>query len=226
VLAEVNVGLNRCGVDPCAPALDFVRRVVEFPGIDFRGLMGYEGGVFVKDTTEKVEICKRSNALLLETAELVRGAGIPVEVVSSGGSNTMDQTGLYPGITDIQVGSYVTMDSHNREFGIDFEQAIFVLSTIVSRQGRGRGVMDAGKKAFSCDAGMPGFVEQGIEITMLCEEHGILGISKEAEHLRIGDKVMVVPSHGCTTIPLYDEYIAVRGGVVESILPIRTRQTS
>lgn len=226
VLAEVNVGLNRCGVNPGRPALDFVRKVLELPNIDFRGLMGYEGGVFVKDPAEKAEICKKSNALLVETAELIRGEGIPVEVVSSGGSNTINQTGLYPGITDIQVGSYVTMDSHNREFGIDFEQAVFVLSTIISRPESGRAVMDAGKKAFSCDAGMPGFVEPGFAITMLCEEHGILGLAEEAEHLRIGDKVMVIPSHGCTTIPLYDEYIAVRGDTVEAVLPIRTRQTS
>jgi len=173
VLVEVNVGLNRCGVD----------------------------------------------GLLVETKELAERRGYPVEIASAGGSNTSSLTGVYPGITDVQVGSYVTMDIHNKHYGLEFEQAITVLASVISRPEKHRAVTDAGKKSLSTDEGLPICLTPGITVSKLNEEHGHLGV--EVGHaLRAGDKIEIVPSHGCTTIPLYDRYIAIRNDHVESVLEI------
>src|SRR3989339_933610 len=129
VLIEIDVGLERCGVAPSQPALDMVKQVSECKNLPFLGITGYEGGMFLKDVVEKKQKCSMANKLLVETKELIENAGFKVGIVSAGGSNTYDLAGLYPGITEIQPGSYVTMDRHNREFGLDFEQAIFVLTT-------------------------------------------------------------------------------------------------
>ena len=97
VLAEVNVGINRCGVMPGKPALELVRIITGLKNLVFRGIMGYEGGVFVLDLEEKMKKCTESNRLLVETKELIEKEGFPVEIVTAGGSNTFNLTGLYRG---------------------------------------------------------------------------------------------------------------------------------
>lgn len=224
VLVEVNVGLNRCGVAPGHPALELVRKLSALENLAFRGLMGYEGGLFLKDREEKARRCGESNRLLVDTRRLIEKEGFAVEIASAGGSNTYDLTGLYPGITDVQVGSYVTMDDHSREFGLDFGQAVTVLSTVISRPEPGRAVFDAGKKSLSTDEGLPVCLEQGLEVFRLNEEHGHLTI--EGRTLRTGDKIEIVPRHGCTTIPLFDRYFLIRNDRVESVAQMRARGAS
>jgi len=223
VLVEVNVGINRCGVAPGEPALDLAREVAGLDNLIFKGVMGYEGGMFLQDPEEKARRCDRANRLLVDTAELIRRNHIPVEIVSAGGSNTHLLTGLHPGITEIQVGSYVTMDRHNQDYGLDFHQALTVLATVISRPEPGRAVIDAGMKALSLDAGLPVCLDEGLTLTALNEEHGHLAVADPGRALSPGDKVELVPSHGCTTIPLHDHYVITRGGRIESLTPIAAR---
>jgi len=224
ILVEVNVGLDRCGVAPGVPTVGFVKQVSTLEHLSFRGLMGYEGGMFLSDDREKEKRCRECNARLVETADMVREAGFPVEIVSAGGSNTYHLTGTYPGITEIQPGSYVTMDGHNRAFGLDFEQAVTVLATVISRPERDRIITDAGKKAISVDEGLPEVARPGLSLYRLDEEHSRVTVEDGAPEVPVGSKLEIIPSHGCTTIPLHDRYNITRGGYVESVAAIQPRQ--
>ena len=224
VLVEVNVGLNRCGLPPGKPTLKFVREISRLENLEFRGVMGYEGGMFLKDIEEKARRCRESNSLLADTRQLVEKDGFEVQITSAGGSNTYSLTGTYPGITDVQVGSYVTMDDHSREYGMDYGQAVTVMSTVISRPEPGRAVTDAGKKSLSTDEGLPVCVDDGIEISRLNEEHGHLSIGDR--QLRVGDKIEIIPRHGCTTIPLFDRYFVVCNDHVESVETMYARGAS
>jgi len=226
VLVEVDVGLNRCGVKPGKPALELVQGIAPLKHLEFRGLMGYEGGLFIKDPREKKRKCEECNHLLVETKELIEKNGFPVQIVSGGGSNTFNLTGLYPGITDIQVGSYVTMDNHNRSYGLDFEQAITVLTMVISKPDKERAVVDAGKRSLSSDEGMPVCKQSGIIVSKLNDEHGYLWLENPDHDLSVGNKIEIVPSHGCTTIPLYNRYVVIRNDYVESVLEISARGAS
>jgi D-serine deaminase-like pyridoxal phosphate-dependent protein len=224
-LLEINVGLNRCGVEPKEKALEMIKRINRFRHLRFRGLMGYEGGMFIQSDEEKIKKCQQSNQLLVETKEIIDRAGFPVEIVSAGGSNTYNLTGVFPGITEIQVGSYVTMDYHNSCFGLDFEQAITVLSSIISRPENSRAIMDTGKKSLSTDEGLPVCILPGISISNLNEEHGHLELENGTPELKVGDTIEIIPSHGCTTIPYFNHYFITRSDIVESIVEIPTRKT-
>jgi len=188
--------------------------------------MGYEGGLFIKDLEEKEKKCRERNRLLVETKEFIEKNDLPVEIVSAGGSNTFYLTGFYPGIADIQVGSYVTMDAHNAYYGLEFEQAITVLTTVISRLEKERAVTDAGMKALSTDEGLSICKETGIIASNLNEEHGHLSIENPDRDLSVGDKIEIIPSHGCTTIPLYDRYVIIRNDYVEAVAEIRARGAS
>lgn len=224
VLVEVNVGLNRCGVPPGKPALRLAQQVWGLENIAFRGLMGYEGGIFIHDAQEKKEKCTAANRALVDTAKLIETNDIPVEIVSAGGSNTFSLTGTYPGITEVQVGSYATMDSHNREYGLNFEQAISLMATVISRPEKERTIIDAGKKAISSDEGLPSFTTEGIMLFKLNEEHGYVRIEGLNSELSVGDKLELIPSHGCTTTPLYSRYLIVRNDRVEDVVEVKARR--
>ena len=223
VLVEVDTGLGRCGVKPGEPSLALAREILGMEGIELAGIMGYEGGCFIKAPAEKKSRAETCYRALISVRDLLAGAGIPVGIVTAGGSNTFALAGAWPGITDVQVGSYVTMDPYNREYGVDFAQAVTVLATVISRPEPGRAVIDAGMKAFSTDHGLPTPVGEGITVSRLDEEHGRLALDGPACGLAVGDKVELVPSHGCTTIPLHEQYVLMRGGRVQAVAPIPAR---
>ncbi len=209
VLVEVDIGLKRCGLPPGKPTLDFVRKIDDLRGIQFKGLMGYEGALFLVNEEEKQKICLRRLNRLIETKNLLEQSSIEVKEVSSGGSNTYCITGCHPGITDIQPGSYVTMDTWNKQHGQSFDFAVTILTTVISRSGQNKAIIDAGLKAVSIDHDMPQIINDShIRIEALNEEHGKLILNTPHHDLKVGDRLEIIPSHGCTTIPLYTKYFA------------------
>jgi D-serine deaminase-like pyridoxal phosphate-dependent protein len=216
--------MNRCGVEPGEPALVLARQVAGARGLRFEGLMGYEGHcVMIKDPEERQQKTEASLKLLVDTADLLRRNRLQVGIISSGGTGTYFITGRYPGITELQVGSYITMDRQYREgVGIDFEYGLTVLATVISVRGD-RAVCDAGLKTLTRDFGLPLVISPaGWEMTGLSEEHGHLHCL-DGLPLRPGDKVEIVPNHGCTTINLHDAYRVIRHGTLEAIWPIAGR---
>lgn len=221
VLVEVDIGLKRCGLAPGKHTLDFLRELLVLKGVQFKGLMGYEGGLFMQDEAEKRNVCQRRLKRLIETKKILEQCSIPVEEVSSGGSNTYHITGRFEGITDIQPGSYVTMDTWNQKYGQDFLPALTVLTTVISRPDKYRAVIDAGLKAISIDHDMPWIISHsGLIIEALNEEHGKLMLNGRNTEIRVGDRIELIPSHGCTTIPLYSHYFATSNNKVVAELDL------
>jgi D-serine deaminase-like pyridoxal phosphate-dependent protein len=227
VLVEVNVGQNRCGVDPGEPALDLVRQVAKSKGLKFAGLMGYEGhAVSIADVDERTRKARTSMKILTDTASLIKSAGLSVEVVSAGGTGTYNITGTYPGVTEIQAGSYILMDGSYRKI-VPFDCALTLLTTVVSARSPERIIVDAGMKSISQDMGMPEIKDQSdLLVTGLSEEHGKLKSTSDASPLKPGDKIELIPSHGCTTVNLHDRYHAVRNGRLEAVWLIGGRGKS
>ena len=227
VLVEVDIGLERSGVSPGRQTLDFVHQAEKLPGIRIDGLMGYEGAMFNMSDDEKEVECRCRLERLVGTRALLEENSIEVRVVSSGGSNTLDLTGLMPNVTDVQPGSYVTMDTWNARHGMPFEQAVTVLATVVSRPRPGFAVTDAGLKALSTDHGMPEIMgPSGLSIESLNEEHGRIHLNESAEKLKVGERIEFAPSHGCTTIPLFGHYWALRRDRVVARMDMISRSAS
>jgi D-serine deaminase-like pyridoxal phosphate-dependent protein len=225
VVIEIDIGMQRCGVTPGQPVLELARQITRSPGLRFEGVMGYEGHViFTPDPEERKAKTEASLQRMMDSVELLREAGFPVKIVSGGGTGTYFITGRYPGITELQVGSYITMDSQYREVvGIDFAYALTVLATVIRVHGDKRAIVDAGMKTMTRDFGMPLVLEPpGWKMTALAEEHGFLE-RLDGPPLKRGDKVKIVPNHGCTTINLHDHYYVIRRGILEAIWPIAAR---
>ena len=190
LLVDVDVGLHRCGVQPGEAAVRLAKAVLE-KGLQFRGLMGYEGQVLRKPPgPEKVEAASAAMRLLIECRDLIEGAGIPVEIVSAGGTGSYNISGRYPGVTEIQAGSYLVMDTDYRQCCTDFQLALSLLTTVISKTEGERVVVDAGLKTLSAERGMPSV--KGIDdvtLKRLNAEHGVIQLENPSVALQVGDKI-------------------------------------
>lgn len=227
VLIEVDVGMGRCGVQPGEPSLALAQALGRLPGLELAGLMGYEGhAVLLDDAEERRQKALAALQLLVDTADLLRSHGIPVPIVSSSGTGTYDVGGRFPGITEIQVGSYATMDGRYRQVGVPFQPALTVLTTVISTPQEGVAITDAGVKSLTVEFGWPQVVGMpNAEVAYLSEEHAKLVLSGGVQ-LKPGDRLELLPTHGCTTFNLHDTFYVMRGGIVEDVWPVAARGRS
>jgi len=223
VLIEVDVGMHRCGVKSVEEALSLAQVLLGSPGLKFEGIMGYEGHiVMVPDFEDREKACIDSMQVLISVKEILEKNGIEVGIVSAGGTGTYNVAGAYPGITEIQGGSYIVMDAKYHSVLQDFECALTLLTTVTSRPDKESAILDAGMKAMTFEFGMPELTGlKGAGISFLSEEHGHLYL--EDADPKVGDKVELIPSHCCTTINLHDRYYACRGDRLEAVWPIAGR---
>lgn len=224
VCVEVDVGMGRCGTRSTEQTVRLSSLTDGLPGLRFSGLVGYEGNaVLVSPREERARLCKSANGTLLQHAAAVRDAGLECAVVSGGGTGTYDMTGTCPGITDVQAGSYVFMDATYRGI-VDFERALTVLTTVISRPEPDRAVIDAGIKAVTREFGLPQPVGiEGAHLVSLSEEHGVLELSGHAQRLVPGDTVELEPTHCCTTVNLHDCIAVIRERRVIDVWPVMAR---
>ena len=136
VLVDVNVGQNRTGAKPGAAVLELARQVLA-EGLVFRGLMGYEGHVAHQaEGPDKESACDLAMGTLMKCRRLLAENGIPVEIVSTGGTGSYHLTPRFPAITEFQAGSYLLMDTDYTGTCKDFERALTVLGTVIGKTER------------------------------------------------------------------------------------------
>jgi D-serine deaminase-like pyridoxal phosphate-dependent protein len=225
VVVEVNIGMERAGVAPGQDTLTLAQQINTLPGIIFDGLMGWEGHVVsITDLEEKQKAGLKAMQLLVSSAELVRNAGIPVNVVTCGGSGSYKISASYPGVTEIQAGGAIFGDETYIHWGAGTTPSLFVLATITSHVVPERAIVDAGKKTFNADVYKPRVQGlDGVVLTHLSSEHGVLEFSNPDVDVKVGDKVNFVVGYGDWTVFLHDRLVGVRKGVIEAIWEIQGR---
>ena len=232
VLIEITHG--RCGVSPGEDAVWVAKRLMKLPGVNFRGIYGYENPV-------DREIAEARNKLTVGSADAIRDAGIDVEIVSAGSTATYEVTGSYKGITEIEPGSFVFgAGSEGSGYGWDakndvfFKNSLTVLTQVISDRHQDRVVTDAGVKVMS--GGHRG-VKPIVQVIAdgeylkpdrvgLSEEHGTLYFdegNEERAKMRWGQKIRFVPNHCCTTVNQHDEMVVVKDDWVCAVWPVTTR---
>ena len=226
ILVDINCGQNRCGVDPGAPGVALARLVDSAPGLELRGLCGYEGHLqAVVDPEERTTRTRDAMAQVLATAQAIRDEGISLEIISAGGTGTYNITGDYQGVTEVQAGSYVLMDAAYRRVIQDFEVAGTILTSVISRGAPDRAVLDCGMKAISTDQWPPQVVgHPGIEVSGVSDEHlSVTLTDSDSRQLRLGDKLELIPGHNDTTVHLHSHLFALRQDRLEAVWEVAGR---
>jgi D-serine deaminase-like pyridoxal phosphate-dependent protein len=217
-LVECDTGFGRNGVQTPEEAFDLARAAMRLPRMDFQGLMTFPNR-------------EPGTRVFFERAlELFKRAGIPVRIVSGGGTPGIFTAQTYPMLTEHRAGTCVYNDVMVVTGGTATwdDCAMRVRATVVSRPHDGRAVLDAGTKVLTSDLyGMKGYGHlleyPEAVVPSLSEEHAIVDLSACGDRPRIGDVVHVVPNHCCVVSNMVDEVHGVRKGRVEVTWPVTAR---
>lgn len=225
VLLDLDVGQHRTGVQPGAPALALARHVAAMRHLRLVGVHGYEGHLqHVRGAAEREDRCREAMAVLAGTADALRREGHVIFVVTTGGTGTAAVCARCPGITEVQPGSFIFMDTGYRNaLGARFATSLTVLSTVISKPEEKRAVIDAGLKSLTADSGFAEPLDlEGVRYRPEGDAHGSLTWT-EGPGLEVGDRVRMVPSHIDPTINLHDFYYGYRDGIIQEIWPVAAR---
>ena len=219
VLVEVDIGMARCGVPPGEAAVALAQHIHQSPGLRFDGLQGYDGHLqLMADANEKRAKCLEGLEQLTGTRRLIEKAGIPVPIVTGAGTGTWEFVAGYPGVTEIQPGSFVLMDCIYQAVRPEFGCALSILATVLSVRPKWY-TLDAGSKAISKDFGWPCIKGKPEEkANRLSEEH--TRVECDPVPVKVGDRREVIPAHCCATMNLHRQCLGIRKGKVETVWPI------
>ena len=229
LLVSIDVGMDRTGRMPGQPTLELARLISRTKGVTFKGVMGYEGHLLtVWPLEEKWRQSQEAMSRMIDTVRRIQGDGIPVEIVSGGGSGTYMTSGLVEGMTEIQAGGACFLDRfYGEECHMDdeFEYALTVVSTVTSRPIPTRGIMDAGFKTMSDgESGRPRPIDRpGMSLEYLSAEHGNLTLEPQAQGLKIGDRIEWILGYSDTTSFLHNHFVGIRDDRVEAVIPLLGR---
>ena len=230
MVVNINIGMDRTGVLPGVAALELARRIDRADGIRLAGIMGYEGHVLTAwPNDEKRAQTIAAIAGLVESRQLIEADGMPVGIVSGGGSGNHMFAASIDGLTELQAGGASFMDPFYGELchmdGLGFEYALTILATVTSRPVPERVVTDAGFKALSAKEEWHAVVlgHDEFELVYLSAEHGVWLRPLDGPPVSIGDQLEIIPDYHDTTTFRHDAFIGLRDGVVETVIPLLAR---
>ena len=220
VVVECDTGRKRAGVETPAEAIALAREIKAAKGLTFAGFMLYP------TETGWADAQKFYDEALLG----VRAEGLEPLIVSTGGTPNLKNVGSLKGATEHRFGTYIYNDRMQVAAGSATwdDCALTVYSTVVSRAGPERGILDAGSKTLTPDTG--GLDGYGLilehpeaKIAKFAEEHGFLDLTRSNTRPNVGDVVRIVPNHVCVVVNMFDEVVMVRGDEIVGTLPIAAR---
>ncbi|WP_050418866.1 D-TA family PLP-dependent enzyme [Bradyrhizobium tropiciagri] len=220
VVVECDTGRKRAGVETPAEAIALAREIASSKGLSFAGFMLYPTETGWADAQKFYD----------EALAGVRAHGLDAAIVSTGGTPNLVNLGRLKGGTEHRFGTYIYNDRMQVAAGVATwdDCALHIYSTVVSRAGPERGILDAGSKTLTSDTG--GLEGHGLilehpeaKIARFAEEHGFLDLSRSNTRPNVGDVVRIVPNHVCVVVNMMDEVVMVRGDEIIGALPVTAR---
>lgn len=220
-LIEYEIGMERCGASSVEEVARLAKIIDASAHLSFDGIQAYAGHISHEVSYEERDRLTRENSLKIKgLLEYLEGQEISVKTLSGGSTGTSQikaDMGLY---TELQAGSYLFMDSTYKELDLPFKNSLFILATVVSVNDRIT-VVDAGVKSCGIDQGMPECVGFTVSHIVASEEH--LQLHNPSKKFNIGDRVLLVPGHCCSTVNLHEKLYFIRDNKVTRRVAVSAR---
>ncbi len=229
-LVEIDCGAGRCGVEAGQPVVDIAKAIAAAPGLKFAGIQAYQGAMqHLQSYSERQGKTAIAIEMVAHTIEMLKAEGLECDIVGGGGTGSYYFEGNSGVFNELQCGSYAFMDADyqtihdaNGERISEFENSLFILTSIMSHSKADKAICDAGLKVQSVDSGMPYiYGRDDVEYIKCSDEHGV--IADPDGVLKINDKLKLVPGHCDPTCNIHDYYVGVRNGKVEVLWPVSAR---
>lgn len=221
VMVEYDIGMGRCGVRSFEDFLELAKQVEAQPHLIFEGIQAYAGQLS-HEYEDQARACgsMKYEKELKELKQYVESAGLPVHEVSGASTGTITLRGKDTVYTEVEVGTYLFMDTSYNHLNIPFQNSLYLLTSVISLTG-GLIITDAGCKSLGMDQTPARFKEFPDAEIGFSEEHS--SISSEGRAARIGQQLRLIPGHSCTTLNMHDALYLVRGNKVTDKIPITSR---
>ena len=231
-IVEIDCGAGRCGVTSSESVVEIAKAIQSADGLKFSGLQAYQGAMQhlnkYEDRKEKINIAV---AMVSDAIDALKNEGLESDIVGGGGTGSYYFEGASGVFNELQCGSYAFMDADygrildkegNRIDQGEWQNALFILTSIMSHAKADKAICDAGLKAQSLDSGLP-FIygRDDVEYIECSDEHGV--IADPDGVLKVNDKLKLVPGHCDPTCNVHDWYVGVRNGKVETLWPVSAR---
>jgi len=231
-LVEIDCGAGRCGVTTTPAVVEIATAIDAAEGLKFAGIQAYQGAMQHLDNyEERKEKIGIAVAMVKDAVDTLRAKGLECDIVGGGGTGSYyfeSTSGVY---NELQCGSYAFMDADygrildkngKRIDQGEWENAMFILTSVMSHAKADKAIVDAGLKVQSVDSGLPViYGRDDVEYVKCSDEHGV--VMDTAGVLKINDKLKLVPGHCDPTANVHDWYVGVRNGKVECVWPISAR---
>ena len=231
-LVEIDCGAGRCGVTTTPAVVEIATAIDAAEGLKFAGIQAYQGAMQHLDSyEERKEKIGIAVAMVKDAVDTLRTKGLECDIVGGGGTGSYyfeSTSGVY---NELQCGSYAFMDAdYGRILDKDgkridqgeWENAMFILTSVMSHAKADKAIVDAGLKVQSVDSGLPViYGRDDVEYVKCSDEQGV--VMDTAGVLKINDKLKLVPGHCDPTANVHDWYVGVRNGKVECVWPISAR---
>jgi len=231
-LVEIDCGAGRCGVTTTQDVVNIAKLIDAAEGLKFSGIQAYQGAMQHLDAYEdrkaKIDIAV---AQVADAVQGLKAQGLECDIVGGGGTGSYSFEGTSGVYNELQCGSYAFMDADygrildkdgNRIDQGEWENALFILTSVMSHAKADKAICDAGLKAQSVDSGLPViYGRTDVEYIKCSDEHGVIADPNGV--LKVNDKLRLVPGHCDPTCNVHDWYVGVRGGKVEKIWPVSAR---
>lgn len=232
VFVEIDCGAGRCGVKTAAEVVAIAKAAEAASSLSFKGIQAYQGAMQHMDSyADRKAKLDAAIAQVKEAVDALEAVGLKPELVSGGGTGSYyfeSASGVY---NELQCGSYAFMDADYGRILDDngqridrgeWENALFILTSVMSHVKADKAICDAGLKAQSVDSGLPVvFGRDDVKYIKCSDEHGV--IEDPAGVLKVGDKLKLIPGHCDPTCNVHDWYVGVRNGKVEVVWPVSAR---
>ena len=224
VFIEYEIGMERCGVSSKEEVLNLAKFIANCKHLKFKGVQAYAGHLSHEiRSKDRLNETSKNTEKLKELIAYLNENGIEVETLSGGSTGTSiikAEQGLY---TELQAGSYLFMDATYKDLNLPFKNSLYIVSTVVSVTSNIT-VVDAGVKSCGIDQGMPLGVGFTYEKIVASEEH--FQLHNPSKKFNVGDKVLLIPAHCCSTVNLYDKIYFVKDGKVIKRVQVSARGCS
>lgn len=231
-LVEIDCGAGRCGVTTTPQVVEIAQAIDAAEGLKFSGIQAYQGAMQHMDSYDdrkaKIDV---AIAMVRDAVDTLKSKGLACDIVGGGGTGSYYFEGTSGVYNELQCGSYAFMDAdYGRILDKDgkriddgeWENALFLLTSVMSHAKADKAICDAGLKAQSVDSGLPFiFGRKDVEYVKCSDEHGV--IADPDGVLAVNEKLKLVPGHCDPTCNVHDWYVGVRGGKVETIWPVSAR---
>ena len=224
LLVDLDVGDHRTGAASLEQALGIAEAIDRSSHLRLRGIQAYSvHGSHGSGHEERVRVSAECYARAIAVRDAMAAKGLNTEILTGGSTGTWDIDTQVPELTELQAGSYIFMDMAYRRAGLDFEQSLTVLATVISANHATSISIDGGTKAFATDRGYgsePAYAK-GLKYRFGGDEFGYLEPDGASSLPKLGEKIEMLPPHCDPTVNLYDTIYACRGDVVEAVWPLK-----